>query len=50
MALVKTPVGKTDKIQINGKVKKVTIFGPKLCLITTDKVNTIYQKSLTKIR
>ena len=50
MAVVKTPVGKTDEIQINGKVKIVTIFCPKLCSITTDKVNTIYQKSLTLIR
>ena len=49
-AIVDTPVGKTREIEINGRVKQGTIFGPKLCSITTDRVNSICQKSFTLIR
>ena len=35
---------------MDGKVKQVTIFGPKLFSITTDRVNSIGEKSITLIR
>ena len=49
-AEIETPVGKTKEIEIEGRVKQGTIFGPKLCAITTDKVNKVGQKSVTMIR
>ena len=49
-AIIETPIGKTEEIEIKGRVKQGTIFGPKLCSITTDKVNTVGQKSITMIR
>ena len=49
-AVIETPIGRTEEIEIEGRVKQGTIFGPKLCSITTDKVNTVGQKSITMIR
>ena len=49
-AIIETPVGTTREIEIKEKVKQGTIFGPKLCSIVTDKVNTIGRKSITLLR
>ena len=49
-AVIETPVGKTEEIEIERSVKQGTVFGPKLCSITTDKVNKVGQKSITMIR
>ena len=46
--VIETPVGRTKEIE--GKVKQGTIFGPKLCSIATDCVNSASQRNLALIR
>lgn len=49
-AVVKCPAGETNEFEIKESVRQGTIYGPKLCSISTDKVNTISRKSITMIR
>ena len=39
--IIDTPVGITDSITVREIVKQGTVFGPKLCCISTEKVNSI---------
>ena len=39
--VIDTPVGLTNEIEINEIVKQGTIFGPKFCCVSTDKINTV---------
>ena len=48
-AKVKTPHGVTKDILLNEVVRQGTIYGPKLCSINTDKVNSIGKKCITTI-
>ena len=48
-AVVKTPMGETEPIEVNEVVRQGTITGPKLCSNDTDKVNKIGHKQITTI-
>ena len=48
-AIIKTPAGEIGPIKADEIVRQGTIWGPKLCCINTDKVNTIGRKCLTYI-
>ena len=48
-ANIATPVGKTNNIHLEDIVKQRTIFGPKRCCATTDKVNIIDKTSFYMI-
>ena len=39
--IIDTPVGITDSITVREILKQGTVFGPKLCCISTEKVNSI---------
>ena len=39
--VIETPVGVTKSIKVDEIVKQGTVFGPKLCCISTEKVNSI---------
>ena len=49
-AIVECPVGETESIDIRESVRQGTIYGPKLCGIVTDKINSISRKNVTLIR
>ena len=44
-AVVVCPAGTTNYIEIKENVRQGTIYGPKLCGIVTDKINTISRKN-----
>ena len=44
---IKTPVGETKPIIANEIVKQGTIYGPKLCCVSTDKINTLEEECIT---
>ena len=44
---IKTPVGETKPITANEIVKQGTIYGPKLCCVSTDKINTLEEECIT---
>ncbi len=46
--VIKTPVGNTEEISMNEIVKQGTVFGPKLCGVSTGKINH-YSKTATYI-
>ena len=46
---VKTPVGKTNPIEVEEITKQGTLYGPILCDINTDKVNSIGTKNISTI-
>ena len=48
-AIIKTPAGEIGPINADEIVRQGTIWGPKLCCINTDKINTIGRKCLTYI-
>ena len=39
--VIETPVGMTDSITVHEIVKQGTIFGPKVCIVVTEKINGI---------
>ena len=43
---IQTPVGDTNPIEVHEIAKQGTIYGPLLCVINTDKVNTIGTKNI----
>ena len=47
LAVIDTPIGRTDEIELKDIVRQGTIYGPKICGITTDKVNNIGEKTVT---
>ena len=49
-AVINCPAGETDAIRLQENVRQGTIFGPKLCAISTDKVNSISRKTVTLLR
>ena len=49
-AVVECPAGTTDNVEIRENVRQGTIYGPKLCGIVTDKINSIGRKNITMIR
>ena len=46
---IQTPVGDTNPIEVHEIVKQGTIYGPILCDINTDKVNTVGSRNITTI-
>ena len=48
-AIVRTPTGDTEPIQIETAVRQGTIFGPTLCGVETDKINVIEELNCTLI-
>ena len=46
-AQIDTPIGKTDPIELQEIVRQGTIYGPKICGTSTDKINKIGKKSVT---
>ena len=46
---IQTPVGDTNPIEVHEITKQGTIYGPILCDINTDKVNTIGSRNVTTI-
>ena len=46
---IQTPVGETNPIEVHEITKQGTIYGPILCDINTDKVNTIGSRNVTTI-
>ena len=48
-AVIEYPAGETDEIDIKDNVRQGTIYGPKLCGIVTDKINSISRKNITLI-
>ena len=46
---IQTPVGDTNPIEVKEITKQGTIYGPILCDINTDKVNSIGTKNITTI-
>ena len=49
-AVINCPAGETGAIVLEENVRQGTIWGPKLCAISTDKVNSISRKTVTLIR
>ena len=47
--VIETPVGMTDSITVHETVKQGTIFGPKLCIVATEKINVIGDEISTHI-
>ena len=47
IAEIDTPFGKTENIKLADIVRQGTIYGPKICNITTDKINKIAEKPIT---
>ena len=47
--IIDTPVGITDSITVREIVKQGTVFGPKLCCISTEKFNSIQHVVLTSL-
>ena len=47
--VIERPVAMTDSITVNEIVKQGTIFGPKLCSVTTEKINGIGEEISTHI-
>ena len=47
--VIETPVGMTDSITVHEIVKQGTIFGPKLCSVATEKMNSIGEEISTHI-
>ena len=47
--VIQTPVGETDKIEVNEITKQGTLYGPILCDINTDKVNKVGTKNISTI-
>ncbi len=47
--IIETPVGMTDSIVVEEIVKQGTVFGPKLCSISTEKVNNMNNAIATYI-
>ena len=45
--IVKTPVGPTHEFKLGEMVKQGTVFGPKLCCVSTGKINKIGRKAKT---
>ena len=45
--IVKSPVGLTEEFQLGEMVKQGTIFGPKLCCVSTGKINNIGKRAKT---
>ena len=39
LATVRTPVGDTDEIELEEIVRQGTVGGPKLCVVSTDRIN-----------
>ena len=49
-AIVETPVGTTNEIRLEEIVRQGTIWGPTLCSVSTDRINSIgQQKSKIKV-
>ena len=46
---IQTPVGDTNPIEVNEITKQGTIYGPILCDINTDKVNSIGTRNITTL-
>ena len=46
-ATIDTPLGITEKIKMKEAVKQGTVMVPTMCIIETDKVNTINEKAIT---
>lgn len=47
--IISTPMGKTEEIQVKDIVRQGTIFGPKLCCISTQKINNRIEPLQTRI-
>ena len=47
LTTIETPMGKTKEIQLEEIVRQGTIYGPILCGVTTDKVNSCNKKVIT---
>ena len=45
--VINTPIGNTKEIEVSDIVRQGTIFGPKLCCISTQKVNNLVIPHLT---
>lgn len=47
--VVQCPAGKTDAINAENTVRQGTVFGPILCAVSTDKINTIGERIKSSI-
>lgn len=48
-ATIEAPFGKTDPIKIDSAVRQGTIWGPTMCAVVTDKINSINSRTYTMI-
>ena len=47
--MIETPIGKTDRFTVGEIVRQGTVWGPKLCCVTTDEINSKVQSLKTKV-
>ena len=48
-AEIETPFGRTENIKIERAVKQGSVMGPTMCIVETDRVNDINEKTITTI-
>ena len=48
-AEIETPFGRTENIKIERAVNQGSVMGPTMCIIETDRVNDINEKTITTI-
>ena len=48
-ATIETPFGETDPIKIDSAVRQGTVWGPTMCAVVTDKINSINSRTYTMV-